>query len=210
MWFIQLLVLWAILPMILVLSRGCIPLTVRLFACWSFVGAAWRTLVVTPFSLLAPIAVLLILPFVPRSANQLPAWCRAWDNDVSINGDKPEYWDPAYTGVTYYANAHPRSFWARWVWLGWRNRASWLALRLGYTYTGTETRELWGDADTSRSHAGWVLYRCGPIYQVYATRKVGPICLRANWGRKVWGTPDGRKTAMVVAITLTAVSWQGA
>lgn len=113
-----------------------------------------------PYDLSAPLVMLLVLPFVPRSADHLPTWARNWDNDVSMNGDgwgwqdsdgtwydtriKPapdgaplvRHSDPAYGGDCYYAKGHhPRSFWARYIWLGWRNRASLMSLELGEPVT---------------------------------------------------------------------------
>ncbi len=113
------------------------------------------------YDLSAPLVMLLVLPFVPRDADHLPQWARNWDNDVSMNGDghgwqdsdgtwydtrhrpAPEgklaisHSDPAYGGDCYYAKGHhPRSFWARYIWLGWRNRASLMSLELGEPVTG--------------------------------------------------------------------------
>ena len=39
------------------------------------------------YDLSAPIVMLLVLPFVPRSADRLPRLFRLWDNNVSLNGD---------------------------------------------------------------------------------------------------------------------------
>jgi hypothetical protein len=114
------------------------------------------------YDLSAPLVMLLVLPFVPRSADKLPRAFRKWDNDVSMNGDgwgwqdsdgqwydtrvrpAPEgklaiaHSDPAYGGDCYYAKGHhPRSFWARYIWLGWRNRASLMSLELGEQVTAT-------------------------------------------------------------------------
>lgn len=89
------------------------------------------------YDALAPIVVPFALLFTPRDADQLPGLFRAWDNNVSINGDSggtllpdgtwlqyrdtpadhwPElvgllqctYDDPRYTGDAYYARGrHP-------------------------------------------------------------------------------------------------------
>ena len=104
----------------------------------------------------APIVMLLVLPFVKRSANQLPRPFGKWDNNVSLNGDGHavyrngqwldlrdgvealpgehvySYDDPLYAGTAYYAKGHhPRSLWARYIWVGLRNRASQLSVQLG-------------------------------------------------------------------------------
>lgn len=157
---------------------------------------------------MVPIALL----FTPREADHLPDWARAWDNDVSINGDRPEYWPLNYQGTTYYAKAHPRSFWARYVWLGWRNRASKAGLQLGYTYTDADAadREHWGDPMVGRDREGWTLNRVGKVFQLYIVRRVGDkLCFRLNFGHKIWSFGDGRPVAMVVNIAASLLRWKG-
>ena len=108
------------------------------------------------YDLSAPLVMLLVLPFVKNEAESLPKAFRKWDNNVSLNGDglgwqdtdgvwwdsrvKPvpegveaiKHNDLRYKGDCYYAKGHhPRSFWARYVWVGWRNRASMISLKAG-------------------------------------------------------------------------------
>jgi len=108
--------------------------------------STWRAIwdhLRAPFVLWGPLRRL------PRPANDLPDSMAYWRNDVSINGDgwgwrdaqgkwhqcsvEPTppgiaavpYTDPDYGGDAYYAPGHhPRSWWARWVWLALRNVAS--------------------------------------------------------------------------------------
>lgn len=161
--------------------------------------------------LLAPLVVPIALLFTRREDNHLPWLFTWWDNDVSINGDREEYHDPNYVGTTYYANAHPRSFKARFVWLGLRNRASRLAQMLGHTYPENVDREVWGDSRTNRDHEGWAVFRAGDVYQLYIVKKLTErLCLRINYGHKIWGLEgDGRSTASVVNISFSILRWRG-
>ena len=136
-----------------------VPLHLKADALLCFDQAAAADQKTALYDVTAPLVMLLVLPFVKRGANRLPRAFRRWDNNVSINGDGEAvlrdgqwinlrdigwapnpgervytYDDPAYTGDAYYATGHhPRSYWARYIWLGWRNRASKLSLDLGIT-----------------------------------------------------------------------------
>lgn len=138
-----------------------------------------------PYDLSAPIVMLLVLPFVSRNADKLPALFSAWDNNISINGDRPEYLDPNYTGDAYYAPGHhPRSFWARYVWLGWRNRAS--AFLTRYAVQPKEPITLVaGDADASRSKIGFFVLRSGDLWQCKEFSPFGPFVKIKNVGYKL-------------------------
>ena len=119
-------------------------------------------------------------------------------------GDTPEaralcYWAPGH---------HPRSRWARWVWLGLRNRASALAVQLGHPADYAQPVQVWGDPATSRSRAGWVLRHHNGVYQFHATRRLGALCLRTNYGYKVDFTTWQRATLPVVCIAISALSWK--
>lgn len=203
-------VVWNLVPVILTASLP-VPLQTKIDAirCFMFDSCPKGLAVLLP-DLLAPIVVPIALLFTKREDDHLPKLFSWWDNDVSINGDREEYWASDYTGTTYYAKAHPRSFWARFVWLGFRNRASRLSQMLGYTHKEGDTREQFGDPKTGRDHEGWALNRAGDVYQVYLVKKLGPLCVRINYGYKVWGIlGDGRKTANVVNISFSLISWTG-
>jgi hypothetical protein len=202
---------WNLAPLVM-LSFLPVPSDVKRKAALSLLVASWRGLRVIIPALIAPLVVPLALVTMDRADNRLPRWARWWDNDVSVNGDRPEYWDEDYTGTTYYANAHPRSFWARYVWLGWRNRASALSLSLGHRYTPGEYEDAqdWGDPKTGRDHAGWALNRRGPAWQLYVIKRLGRLCFRLNYGFKVWSAEgDHRPVAMVVNISASVLRWTG-
>jgi hypothetical protein len=203
---------WNLAPCLMLAALPGVPWRHKLRGAASLLGAAARGLLVLLPDLLAPVVVPFALLATPRNADHLPRWAWWWDNDVSINGDRPEYWAADYTGTTYYARAHPRSIWARWVWLGLRNRASALSLALGHRYTEADKtdREHWGDMATGRDHAGWTLNRVGRCYQLYRVRRIGQaLCLRVNVGYKLWAFGDGRAVAMVVNITASVIRWTG-
>lgn len=226
---------WNLAP-VLMLCALPIPARHKLRGSLSLLPAAGRGLLMLPADLLAPVVVPLALLQTPREANALPRWARWWGNDVSINGDgwavkragqwvrvvgnelpgevAVPYTAPAYDGDAYYApGRHPRSFWARFVWLGLRNRASALAVRLGYPVQPADLldADTWGDPATNRDHAGWCVRRNGPVYQLSIVRPIGAgLCLRVNSGHKLdlvrrWG----RDVAMVVCITASVLRFKG-
>ena len=61
---------------------------------------------------------------------------------------------------------------------------------------------------TSRSRAGWVLRHHNGVYQFHATRRLGALCLRTNYGYKVDFTTWQRHTLPVVCIAISALSWK--
>jgi hypothetical protein len=197
---------WNLAPLVL-LAALPLPAPHKRRAALSLLQAAGKGLMVLLPDLLAPVVVPIALLQTKREDEHLPRWARWWDNDVSINGDWPQYLDPAYAGDTYYAPGHhPRSFWARYVWLGWRNRASWLSQRLGHRWKVAEYHDAqsWGDPLTGGDHEGWAVHRRGRVYQLYAIKRLGRLNLRINWGHKVWaGAGDGRPVANIVNITFS-------
>ena len=207
-----------------------VPLHLKADALLCFDQAAAADQKTALYDVTAPLVMLLVLPFVKRGADRLPRAFRRWDNNVSINGDgeavlrggqwinlrdigwTPEpgervytYDDPAYNGDAYYAKGHhPRSFWARWVWVGWRNRASKMSLEMG-EYVGE--RPIVGFADPAelagRSRDGYYLLRHGNLYQWRQYERRGPIVLTRNLGFKlehVMYSASGQGMASAVAI----------
>lgn len=201
-----LVVAWNAAPFAL-LCRLPLPASARAGAARSFVASAAKGLVVLVPDFAAPLVVPFALLITPRDATRLPWLFRWWDNDVSINGDQAE------GAETYYAPGHDRrGFWARYVWLGWRNRASYLALLMGHRYLPGEKEdsERWGDPATGRDHEGWCVTRCAKLYQLYMVKRLGPMCIRVNYGHKVWADVGNRPVAMVVNISFSLISWKGA
>lgn len=141
-------------------------------------------------------------------------WQITWEEfnaAVAVGGRVYRYSDPDYGGDCYYARGHhPRSFWARYVWLGWRNRASALALALG-----REVHErpvvLAGDPDIGTSRAGFTLFGYGDTYGYRSIRKVGPFALIRHYGFKlgiVRNTESGTGRAAAVAIGRSLKLWK--
>lgn len=177
---------WNIIPMLIVAFLPTVPWHEKIEAIMSFVSSAVRGLLSLPAILLSPIAVTIALLFTKRNDDHLPALFRWWDNDVSINGDLPEYWPIEYTGPTYYSDSEPRSYKARWIWLVVRNRASWLSQKLGMPISVGDDRQSWGDVLTERGHPGWTLRRAADAYQLYIVKSLfGKWELRINYGFKV-------------------------
>ena len=219
LWTMSLILVWNAVPHLFLWSLKGVEVEHKRRASKSFLIASLKGLVVLPFGMLAPIVMLFVLPFVKKEADRLPKLFWFWDNNISINGDgwakqSPDgtwvpYGHESYTGDAYYAKGHhPRSFWARYVWLGWRNRASKLAEKLGIVVTPelNADRQKWGTEGVNRKAGptavrGWSLFRMGSHYQLYAVYDLAfTLCFRFNWGFKVWGADNGEPQAMVVNI----------
>lgn len=174
------------------------------------------------YSSVAPIVVPIALLFTPRAADRLPSWASKWDNNVSINGDSggtllpdgtwlqyrdtpadrwPElvgllqctYDDPRYEGDAYYCRGrHPRSFLARWVWLGFRNRCSQLSVERGVTVACNSIETLAGDAaqDLSTARMGAFVARSGDAIHYKEHSKLGPFVLVRSLGYKLGTRKD--------------------
>jgi hypothetical protein len=129
-----------ILPMLYML-RLDVPGKGKIALC--FLNAWFRNLLTIIPDLLAPVVVPIALLFTKWEDDRLPKLFKWWDNDVTINGDRGLGWAdgkpvipvddiPEAYALNFYAPGHhPRSFYARWVWLGLRNRASMLSKMLG-------------------------------------------------------------------------------
>ena len=194
------------------------------------------------YDLSAPLVMALVLPFVPRSADRLPRLFRKWDNNVSLNGDgcgwqNPEtgewfdlrtgqvphgaplisHSDPAYGGDCYYAPGHhPRSTWARYVWVGLRNRASQLSVDLGVPVHARPVL-ISGSIDINRADKpGHFLLKDGDSYHFKSIEKVRVLglhcaCIR-SYGYKLEiaaKRPDGDLgRAAAVAIGWSLKRWK--
>ena len=180
------------------------------------------------YDLSAPIVMLLVLPFVKREADRLPKAFAKWDNNVSLNGDgegwcdgdgtwydtrvrpAPEgvpvlsHSDPRYGGDCYYARGHhPRSFWARYVWVGLRNRASQLSKDLGELVTERPVC-ISGNPDIHRNGPyGHFLLKSGNCYHYKSINRWHGLALIRSYGYKleiVRNSQDGTGLAAAVAI----------
>ena len=181
------------------------------------------------YDLAAPIVMLVVLPFVKRSADRLPKVFHKWDNNVSLNGDgfgwqNPEtgewfdlrtgliphgatlvsHSDPAYGGDCYYARGHhPRSFRARYAWVGLRNRASMLSVKLGRDVTSRPV-VVSGDPTIHRHGPyGHFVLRHGDTFHYKSIRAVGPFALTRSYGYKLeipFKSAEGTGRAAAVAI----------
>lgn len=205
---IAIIVIWNIIPHLIIWTRPNVSFNDKLGATVDMIRAWGRGMLVIVPDLISPILMFFVLWFIPREAEHLPKIFEWWDNDVSINGDQAEGEE------TYYAPGHDRrGFWARYVWLGWRNRASRLSQILGHTWQPGEYDdcESWGDPATGRNHEGWVLNRRGPRWQIYLVKRVTDgLCFRHNYGFKVWsGYGDQRAITNVVNISASVVRWRG-
>jgi hypothetical protein len=194
-----------LLPMLRIARLKDVPDRKLLVAC---IWEAWakNLLTIIP-DLLAPVVVPVALLFTKWEDEHLPPLFRWWDNDASINGDKrtddpndglggwalkpvPLERDSAEAvAMCYWAKGrHPRSFYARWVWLGLRNRASALSQSLGTEITGPAT--FWNGPT-------WTITRVGEDWRFYELLPVGSVAIRMHCGYKVPRLPGESKAAPV-------------
>lgn len=169
------------------------------------IWSAWiRGLIVLIPDLIAPVVVPIALLFTKWEDEKLPWLFRFWDNDASINGDvrtdditnewggwdlKPvplEKDSQAAIDMCYWAKGHhPRSFYARWVWLGLRNRASKMSEMVGVHVDPSLPVEKYFGGDAHGAKNGWVIAKQGDYYSLFETNRCGPIFFRFYYGFKV-------------------------
>jgi len=183
----------------------------------------------------APLVVAIALLFTRRDAEHLPRLFSRWDNDASLNGDGWGQWvdgkwvravegqhldvpwvsysDPAYTGDAYYAPGHdPRSYWARYVWLGWRNRASKLSRDLGVMARKADIALLSGDMAIGTRQTGHFLLRHGDAYHYKSVHRIGRFVLIRSLGFKLeirykMQAAEGQVAAVLIPVSIKA--WKG-
>lgn len=171
--------------------------------------------------------------------NVMPAKWWKWDNNISMNGDgwgtllpdgtclnfvdqalidKGEgsliaYTDERYTADAYYCKGHhPRSKLARWVWLGWRNKASAYAQSLGKDMDLNATYQRWGTHDSDVGKEGTQFHYCDGLWQMRDYKRVffGKLCVRRNMGFKINNTfVENKPHAMVTWIPFSLRRWEG-
>ncbi len=105
------------------------------------------------------------------------------------------YSDVDYAGDAYYCEGHhPRSWYARYIWLGWRNRASQLSVDLGADVTARPVC-ISGDTSIGRAKPGHFLLQSGELYHYKAFKHLGPLALIRSYGVKLeyaLNRPDGQ------------------
>ena len=210
-------------------------------AAWADMNAAFKAdLKTVPYDFSAPLVTAIALIGLPDDATTLPKWARKWDNNVSINGDAKavfrdgrwldlrngnealpgehvySYDDEGYDGKAYYAKwLHPRSYLARWLFIGVRNRASALSQQLGCEVT-EYPQVLSGARNLSASNEGHLLLRAGDHYHfktVTKTRTFGrDWAVIRSYGHKLEISmmhASGWGKAAAVAIGWSAKRWKG-
>lgn len=216
---LSLTLVWNTVPHLVLLSLD-VPSEVKSKASLNFIDAAWRGMIDTPVGFTAPIVVPIALLFTKWEDERLPSAFRAFDNDINLNGDPRGFdgrllmpvtlekegplADEAKAGCYWSEGNHPRSFWARYVWIGWRNRASRLGMMLGKDFENLPMK-VYGDPQTENGHEGWKLVERGSNVRLYIIKKWGPFAYRFNWGFKVEQNRGGK--IMPVNISFSLKGW---
>jgi hypothetical protein len=192
--------------------------------------------------IIAPIVLLVPLLRLPGSADDLPDSLAYWRNNVGINGDgwgwqdaggqwhqcrdEPaptgitavSYSDPEYGGNAYYAPGHsPRSWYARWIWLAWRNVATKRAQDAG-PLIETKPTLLAGNLLTDSSTPGFSLFWNGvtgddAAYGWQSIDRAGPLAVWANVGCKLavpYQYPELMPCGAMLTGTWRAFKWGAA
>jgi hypothetical protein len=186
--------------------KGIVPKE-HIKGCRLSIWQAWfKNLITMPFDLTAPLVVPIALLFTKWEAERLPKLFRMWDNEINLNGDIGNPTDPkgripldkkntwAISNCYWAKGHHPRSFYARFVWIGLRNRASYPAWKLGYRNKPEDRRQDWQQGEPDRG-AGWQLRMVGGKYRF----RYAKAPLRIHYGYKVGGE-DWQSPGNVVAI----------
>lgn len=198
------------------------------------------------YGILAPLVVPIALIFTKWSAERLPTLFWQWDNNINPNGDNGP-WNEV--PKTYFHNGdrrvvtehhyqsenpddisafercywaeghHPRSAWARYIWLGWRNRAKAMYQSMGKPVDLTIVDEFWGNPNQNRSIEGthvrtnnglWQMRRTKKMVIKYWPGKTLNMCLVQNFGYKVNNAHAEQKVlAMPVYIMSAIKRWEG-
>lgn len=196
-----------------VLSRAKSAAQVNFFRSWGCSLLAFLP------DILAPVVVPFALLFTSWKAETLPSIFRWWDNDASINGDIRT--DDPYDGLggwalwpvpldksneeairrCYWAPGHhPRSFFARWVWLGLRNRASYLNVAFGKQFGGMlEVATNEGEDGSSATLRYGISTSGRPMLSLMVLKPLGPFVLRSYYGYKIPNIP-GEPMAKIATV----------
>ena len=198
------------------------------------------------YGILAPLVVPIALIFTKWSAERLSTLFWQWDNNINPNGDNGP-WNEV--PKTYFHNGdrrvvtehhyqsenpddisafercywaeghHPRSAWARYIWLGWRNRAKAMYQSMGKPVDLTIVDEFWGNPNQNRSIEGthvrtnnglWQMRRTKKMVIKYWPGKALNMCLVQNFGYKVNNAHAEQKVlAMPVYIMSAIKRWEG-
>lgn len=177
---------------------------------YDFIVAWLKSYITLIPDLLAPVVVPIALLFTKWEDNKLPGLFKFWDNDASINGDRRtddpsdglggwalspislDRHDQEAISKCYWAPGHhPRSFYARWVWLGLRNRASMLSVMLGKPIQGASQH--WGGTY-------WTVIKVGKYYKYFELLPITKsLAIRMHCGYKMPMIP-GEKRAKSISI----------
>ena len=136
--------------------------------------------------MVAPIVCAFVVPTLKWEAEAMPKFFRYWDNNRSINGDNapwigdkmgpmPLEDTPEVRALCYWAKGHhPRSNWARYVWLGLRNKASWYAKHVGkqastakFEELRDKTRRIGDERVSIDKREGCAVFELEGIYQIF-------------------------------------------
>lgn len=132
--------------------------------------------------------------------------------------------DPAFDAVPYYVPEwlrwlplhliQPRGFVARWVWVGWRNRASQLSLDVGVPVTARPVCISGDPTIHRRGPYGHFVLEHGGHYHYKSMRRSGRFTVIRSYGHKLeipFKEPDGigQGRAAAIATGFSFKRWKG-
>lgn len=175
------------------------------------------------YSLTAPLVVPIALLWCKWDSEKLPNWARKWDNNVNLNGDNGDWLDvdangdpdtiqmpledtPEVRARCYWGwgpmegKIHPRSFLARWIWIGFRNRGKQAFVDKGVHIERGKKLVTTGEPGIRGQKSGAVVRELDGYFHYHAVTQVWKyFCLTEQRGWKVQNLDAINRVAIPVS-----------
>lgn len=175
------------------------------------------------YSISAPIVVPIALLGCTWESERLPKWARKWDNNVNLNGDNGDWINETGDGKTFVikmpledtpevrercywgwgpleGKIHPRSFIARWIWIGFRNRGKQAYVDRGIFISEDAKLVTTGVAGKRGSHDGDVVREMDGVWHYHSIKQKWKFfCVTEQRGWKVQNVDAVNRVAIPVS-----------